>query len=77
MPNASETEVIFDQIYKADLSTRPFTLFGDSGIYTCDGLIIATGANAKYLGIPSEEAFKGRGVSACATCDGFSTVTKM
>ncbi|KQH74608.1 thioredoxin-disulfide reductase [Xylella fastidiosa subsp. sandyi] len=66
-----ETEVIFDQIYKADLSTRPFTLFGDSSLYTCDGLIIATGANAKYLGIPSEEAFKSRGVSACATCDGF------
>ncbi|HHW4681034.1 MAG TPA: thioredoxin-disulfide reductase [Xylella taiwanensis] len=66
-----DTEVIFDHIHKADLSKRPFTLFGDSGVYTCDGLIIATGATAKYLGIPSEEAFKGRGVSACATCDGF------
>ncbi|HHW4682784.1 MAG TPA: NAD(P)/FAD-dependent oxidoreductase, partial [Xylella sp.] len=65
------TEIIFDHIHQADLSKRPFTLLGDSGVYTCDGLIIATGATAKYLGIPSEEAFKGRGVSACATCDGF------
>ncbi|MET0549931.1 MAG: thioredoxin-disulfide reductase [Xanthomonas sp.] len=66
-----ETEVIFDHIHTADLSQRPFRLSGDSGDYTCDALIIATGATAKYLGIPSEEAFKGRGVSACATCDGF------
>jgi len=66
-----ETEVIFDHIHTADLSQRPFRLKGDSGEYTCDALIIATGATAKYLGIPSEEKFKGRGVSACATCDGF------
>ena len=66
-----ETEVIFDHIHTADLSKRPFKLIGDSGEYTADALIIATGATAKYLGIPSEEAFKGRGVSACATCDGF------
>ena len=66
-----ETEVIFDHINKADLSQRPFTLTGDSGIYTCDALVIATGASAQYLGMESEEAFKGRGVSACATCDGF------
>ncbi|PPU95072.1 thioredoxin-disulfide reductase [Xanthomonas albilineans] len=66
-----DTEVIFDHIHTADLSQRPFRLSGDSGDYTCDALIIATGATAKYLGIPSEEAFKGRGVSACATCDGF------
>ncbi|GAB1596053.1 thioredoxin-disulfide reductase [Lysobacter claricitrinus] len=65
------TEVIFDHIHTADLSQRPFRLRGDSGEYTCDGLIIATGATAKYLGLPSEDAFKGRGVSACATCDGF------
>jgi thioredoxin reductase (NADPH) len=65
------TEVVFDHIHTADLSQRPFRLRGDSGEYTCDGLIIATGATAKYLGLPSEEAFKGRGVSACATCDGF------
>ena len=65
------TEVIFDQIHKADLSQRPFVLSGDSGTYTCDALIIATGASAQYLGLPSEEAFKGKGVSACATCDGF------
>jgi len=65
------TEIIFDQVGKADLSSRPFTLTGDSGSYTCDALIIATGASAQYLGIPSEEAFRGRGVSACATCDGF------
>ena len=66
-----DTEVVFDQIHTADLSQRPFRLKGDSGEYTCDALIIATGATAKYLGIPSEEKFKGRGVSACATCDGF------
>ncbi len=66
-----DTEVVFDHIHTADLSQRPFVLTGDSGEYSCDALIIATGATAKYLGIPSEEAFKGRGVSACATCDGF------
>ncbi|MBX3711540.1 MAG: thioredoxin-disulfide reductase [Lysobacter sp.] len=66
-----ETEVVFDQVHTADLSKRPFRLKGDSGEYTCDALIIATGATAKYLGIASEELFKGRGVSACATCDGF------
>ena len=66
-----ETEVIFDHIHTADLSQRPFKLIGDSHEYTCDALIIATGATAKYLGIPTEETFKGRGVSACATCDGF------
>ena len=66
-----ETEVIFDHIHTADLSKRPFKLIGDSGEYTADALIIATGATAKYLGLPSDEAFKGRGVSACATCDGF------
>ncbi|TZF91302.1 thioredoxin-disulfide reductase [Cognatilysobacter lacus] len=65
------TEVLFDHIHTADLSSRPFRLVGDSGEYTCDGLIVATGATAKYLGLPSEEAYKGRGVSACATCDGF------
>ncbi len=65
------TEIVFDHIHTADLSQRPFTLTGDNGSYTCDSLIIATGASAKYLGLPSEEAFKGRGVSACATCDGF------
>lgn len=65
------TEIIFDHIHSTDLSKRPFTLTGDSGTYTCDALIIATGASAKYLGMASEEAFKGRGVSACATCDGF------
>jgi thioredoxin reductase (NADPH) len=65
------TEIIFDHIHKADLSKRPFTLTGDSGTYTCDALIIATGASAQYLGLPSEEEFKGRGVSGCATCDGF------
>jgi thioredoxin reductase (NADPH) len=65
------TEVINDHINKADLSVRPFRLEGDYGTYTCDALIIATGATAMYLGLPSEEAFKGRGVSACATCDGF------
>jgi thioredoxin reductase (NADPH) len=66
-----KTEMLFDQISSVDLSQRPFTLTGDNGQYTCDSLIIATGASAKYLGLPSEEAFKGRGVSACATCDGF------
>ena len=65
------TEVINDHINNADLSVRPFQLKGDYGTYTCDALIIATGATAMYLGLPSEEAFKGRGVSACATCDGF------
>lgn len=66
-----ETEIIFDQIHSADLLQRPFKLTGDSGIYSCDALIIATGATAKYLGLESESAFQGRGVSACATCDGF------
>jgi thioredoxin reductase (NADPH) len=66
-----ETEVIFDHIHTADLSQRPFRLTGDQGDYTCDALIIATGASAQYLGLESEENFKGRGVSACATCDGF------
>ena len=66
-----DTEVVFDHIHTADLSKRPFRLVGDSGEYTCDALVIATGATAKYLGIPSEEEYKGRGVSACATCDGF------
>ena len=66
-----DTEVIFDHIHTAELSQRPFKLIGDSAHYTCDALVIATGASAKYLGIASEEAFKGRGVSACATCDGF------
>jgi len=66
-----DTEVIFDQIHTVDLNQKPFKLEGDSGTYTCDALIIATGASAKYLGLPSEEAFKGKGVSACATCDGF------
>ena len=66
-----ETEIIFDQISSVDVSKRPFTLKGDTGVYTCDALIIATGASAKYLGLESEEAFKGKGVSACATCDGF------
>ncbi len=66
-----ETEIIFDHINKAELQERPFRLIGDQAIYTCDSLIISTGASARYLGLPSEEAFKGRGVSACATCDGF------
>jgi thioredoxin reductase (NADPH) len=66
-----DTEIIFDHIHTADLSQRPFRLKGDSGEYSCDALIIATGASAKYLGIPSEQAFMGKGVSACATCDGF------
>jgi thioredoxin reductase (NADPH) len=65
------TEIIFDHINKVDLNSRPFQLTGDSGQYTCDALIVATGASAMYLGLDSEEAFKGRGVSACATCDGF------
>lgn len=65
------TEIIFDHIHTADLSKRPFKLIGDSAEYTCDALVIATGASAKYLGMESEEAFKGKGVSACATCDGF------
>jgi len=66
-----DTEIVFDHIHTAELQQRPFTLRGDSGVYTCDALIIATGASAQYLGLPSEEAFAGRGVSACATCDGF------
>ncbi len=66
-----DTEIVFDEIHTADLSQRPFRLIGDSGEYTCDALIIATGATAKYLGLPSEQAYMGRGVSACATCDGF------
>ncbi|MCX7693162.1 thioredoxin-disulfide reductase [Tepidimonas taiwanensis] len=65
------TQIVFDHIHTVDLAQRPFTLTGDSGTYTCDALIIATGASAKYLGLPSEEAFMGKGVSACATCDGF------
>lgn len=65
------TEILFDHINAVELSERPFRLKGDSGEYTCDALIIATGASAKYLGLPSEDAFKGKGVSACATCDGF------
>ena len=65
------TEIIFDHINKVDVSKRPFTLTGDSGVYTCDSLIIATGASAKYLGLQSETDFMGRGVSGCATCDGF------
>ena len=65
------TQIVFDHINTVDFSKRPFTLKGDSGTYTCDALIIATGASAKYIGLPSEEAFMGRGVSGCATCDGF------
>ena len=65
------TEMIFDHINEVDLKNKPYTLKGDSGTYTCDALIICTGASAKYLGLPSEEAFMGKGVSACATCDGF------
>ncbi|WP_285260149.1 thioredoxin-disulfide reductase [Halopseudomonas bauzanensis] len=66
-----ETEIIFDHINSVDLNQRPFVLTGDQGGYTCDALIIATGASARYIGLPSEEAFMGKGVSACATCDGF------
>ena len=66
-----DTNIVFDHIHTVQLQQRPFTLIGDSGTYTCDALIIATGASARYLGLPSEENFKGRGVSACATCDGF------
>ena len=66
-----KTEIVFDHVSKVDFSKRPFTLTGDSGTYTCDSLIIATGASAKYLGLPSEAEFMGKGVSACATCDGF------
>jgi thioredoxin reductase (NADPH) len=65
------TEIIFDHIHTVDVKTKPYRLEGDAGIYTCDALIIATGASAMYLGLPSEEAFRGKGVSACATCDGF------
>ncbi len=65
------TQIVFDHIHTVDLSKRPFTLTGDSGVYTCDALILATGASAKYLGLPSETTFMGRGVSGCATCDGF------
>lgn len=65
------TEIVFDQINTVDVKKRPFTLTGDNGVYTCDALIVATGASAQYLGIPSEEKFRGKGVSACATCDGF------
>ena len=66
-----ETEIVFDHINEVDFSKKPYSLTGDSGVYTCDALIIATGASARYLGLPSEEAFMGKGVSACATCDGF------
>ena len=66
-----KTEIVFDHIHTVDFQKRPFTLKGDSGSYTCDALILATGASAKYLGLPSEAAFMGRGVSGCATCDGF------
>jgi len=65
------TEIIFDHIHTVDFSNKPYRLEGDAGVYTCDALVIATGASAMYLGMPSEEAFKGKGVSACATCDGF------
>jgi thioredoxin reductase (NADPH) len=66
-----DTELVFDQVHKVDFSVRPFVLEGDSATYTCDALIIATGASARYLGLPSEQKFLGKGVSACATCDGF------
>ncbi len=66
-----ETEMIFDQIHTVELAAKPFRLIGDSGEYTCDALIVATGASARYLGLPSEQMFMGKGVSACATCDGF------
>jgi thioredoxin reductase (NADPH) len=66
-----DTEIIYDHIHTAELQSRPFVIKGDSGTYSCDALIIATGASAQYLGLPSEEAFSGKGVSACATCDGF------
>ncbi|MEK1907108.1 MAG: thioredoxin-disulfide reductase [Pseudomonas sp.] len=66
-----DTEIVYDHIHTAELQQKPFTLKGDNAIYTCDALIIATGASAQYLGLPSEEAFAGKGVSACATCDGF------
>jgi len=66
-----DTRIVFDHIHSVDLAKRPFRLVGDSGSYTCDALIVATGASAKYLGLPSEQAFMGRGVSGCATCDGF------
>ncbi|MDE2277729.1 MAG: FAD-dependent oxidoreductase, partial [Burkholderiales bacterium] len=66
-----DTKIVFDHIHSVDLAARPFTLRGDSGTYTCDALVVATGASAKYLGLPSEQAFMGKGVSGCATCDGF------
>jgi thioredoxin reductase (NADPH) len=65
------TEIVFDHVNRVELGTRPFRLYGDAGTYTCDALIIATGASARYLGLPSEQHFRGKGVSACATCDGF------
>src|SRR5471032_3365830 len=66
-----ETEIVFDHINAVDFSKKPYSLTGDSGVYTCDALVIATGASARYLGLPSEQAYMGKGVSACATCDGF------
>ncbi|NND39871.1 MAG: FAD-dependent oxidoreductase, partial [Pseudomonadales bacterium] len=66
-----DTQVVFDHIERVELGQRPFILHGNSGVYSCDGLIIATGASAQYLGLESEQAYMGRGVSACATCDGF------
>jgi thioredoxin reductase (NADPH) len=65
------TDIVFDHVNRVDLQRRPFRLYGDNGEYTCDALIIATGASARYLGLPSEETYRGKGVSACATCDGF------